>query len=192
MNTRRGGPARQKRAHLAIAAVLALMLVPCAAWARALSDEERASLATTVESFVAATREGNFARVAQALPPKVLGDFARRAGATPDQTVALMSKAMQQALQEGDIKIELFGMDLGNADHNELASGAPYLLIPTQTIIAVGGRRFREGSHTLALLDGGKWFLLRTDAPQLHILVDVYPEFAGVEFPSGSIEASNP
>jgi hypothetical protein len=178
---------------LAIAAVLALVLLPCAALARPLTDQERASLAATVESFEAAMREGNFTRVAQTVPPKVIGAIARRAGTTPDQIVASMIKAMQQTLQGGDTKIESFGMDLATANHKELASGEPYVLIPTQTIIAVGGRRFRERSHTLALLDEGKWFLLRiNNARQIEILREVYPEFTSVEFPSGSTETLNP
>ena len=192
MSTRRVGPARHCRARLAIAAVLAVVLLPWAASARPLNDQERAALAATVASFGAAMREDNFARVTQTVPPKVIGAIARRAGTTPDQIVALMIKAMQ-TLQAGDTRMESFGMDLATADYKELASGEPYVLVPTQTIIAVGGQRFRERSHTLALLDEGKWFLLRiNNARQIEILREVYPEFTSVEFPSGSTGALNP
>jgi hypothetical protein len=179
---------------LAISVVLALVFVAGTAWARPLSDQERASLAAAIESFGAAVREGNYARMAQSMPPKVVASFARRAGATPGQIVDLMTKVMQQTWQDGDVKIESFAIDLGSADHKELASGIPYVLIPTQTtMIAVGGLRLRERSHTLALLDGGKWFLLRiNDAAQVQILLDGYPEFTGADLPSGSIEYLNP
>ena len=191
MSTRRGGPARHNGWRSAIA-VLALVLLPCAASARPLDDQERAALAATVASFGAAMREDNFARVTETVPPKVIGAIARRAGTTPDRIVALMIKAMQ-TLQRGDTKIVSFGMDLASADHKELASGGPYVLIPTETIVAAGGQRFRERSHTLALLDEGKWFLLRiSNARQIEILREVYPEFARVEFPSGSTEALDP
>jgi hypothetical protein len=193
MNMRRGGSPRKKKALLAIAATLALVLVAGAGWARPLNDQETASLAATVEGFGAAVREGNDARIVQIAPPKYIGALARRTGATPDEVVAMIIKAQQQMFQEGGIKIESFRMELAGAGHKELASGTPYLLIPTQTIVSVAAQSFRQRSHTLALLEDGKWFLLQiADAPQLEFLLDAYPEFAGVEFPTGSVEALHP
>jgi hypothetical protein len=193
MNARRGGLARQRAARMAIVPVLAFVLVASAAWARPPSDQERASLATTVEGFAAATRAGDYARVAQIVPPKVVSAFARRAGVTPEEVIAVMTKAMEQMFQGGNIKIESFRMDLASADHKELADGAPYVLIPTHTSVALDGRRFQEQSHTLAILDGGRWYLLRiNDAAQLQFLLEAHPEFTSVKFPSGSLEALNP
>jgi len=195
MTTRLGGPARQEPARSALAAVLALVfvLVASAAWTRPLSDQEKAALAATVENYDAAVREGNYAHMTQTIPPKVIAAIARRAGTSPDQVVAEMIKETQQTLQRGDVKIESYGFDLGRAEHKELSINAPYVLIPTQAIFAVGGRRFREKSLTLALLDDGQWYLLRmNDARQLQILREAYPEFAGVEFPRGSTEILNP
>jgi hypothetical protein len=193
VSTRRGGPARQKAARMAMVPVLALVLAASAARARPLSDQEKASLAATVQGFEAAVRADDHTRVAQIMPPKVVDALARRIGATSDQVIAEMTKATQQMLQEGNTKIESFRMDLGSADHKELAGGAPYVLIPTHTIIAAGGERVEERSHALAILDDGKWFLLRIkDEVQLYILREGYPEFGGVELPSSSIEALNP
>jgi hypothetical protein len=193
MRARRGAPARQEGARSPLAAVLvlvlALALVASAAWARPPTDQERAALAATVSSFDAAMRDGNHARVAQTMPPKVLAAIARRANMTPDAVVAAMVKSMQNL--QGNI--ESFGMDLGTAIHKELASGTPYLLIPTQTTMAVAGKRVQVTSHTLALLDEGRWYLLQVNsAPRVQILREVYPEFAAVEFPSGSTEMLNP
>jgi hypothetical protein len=191
MTTRRRGLATHETMRLTIATVLALALLPSVAWARPLSDQERASLAATVESFDIAMREGNYARVAKIMPPKAISAVAHRAGATPDQIVELMINAMQETFRA--VKFELFRMDLANASHKELANGTPYVLIPTRVVVVGPGRRVRESSHTLALLDEGKWFLLRIkDASQVSFLLDGHPEFATVEFPSGSIEASNP
>ena len=196
MTTRLGGPARQEPVRSALAAVLALVfvLVASAAWGRPLTDQEKAALAATVESYEAAVREGNYARMTQTMPPKVIAAIARRAGASPDQVVAELIREVQEVLQRGDVKIESFRFDLGRGEHKELSSGAPYVVIPTETILAVrGGRRVREKSLTLALLDEGQWYLLRmNDARQLQILREAYPEFAGVEFPLGSTEILNP
>jgi transposase len=192
MSARRGRPARQERARGAIAALLVFVLLASVAWARPLTDQEKASLAVTVASFDTAMRDGDYARVTKTVPTKVIAAIGRRAGVSPDQILAEMIKAMQETLQSSAVKIE-FSMDLGTAIHKELASGTPYVLIPTQTTVAVGGQRVRERGHTLALLDEGQWFLLRVnDALQLQILREVYPEFTGIEFPSGSMEALNP
>jgi hypothetical protein len=193
MRARHGAPASQESARSPLAAVLAvafaLVLVASAAWARPLTAREKAALAATVTSFDAATRDGNYARAVQTLPPKVLAAIARRAKMTPEAVVAAMIKSMQSA--QGSI--ESFGMDVGSTIRRELASGTPYLLIPTQTTMAVAGKRVRIGSHTLALLDEGKWYLLQVNhGPRVQILREVYPEFAGVVFPSGSTEMLNP
>jgi hypothetical protein len=178
----------QERALAAIAGLLALLLAAGAAWARPLSEEENAALASAVSSFDAAMREGNHARVAETVPPKVLAAIARHAKTTPEAVIAQMIEATK-ALQS---KTESFGMDLGTAIHKEHASGTPYVLIPTQTTMAIRGKRVRVISHTVALLDEGKWYLLSIGVLQLPILREVYPEFAGVEFPSGSTEMLNP
>jgi hypothetical protein len=50
-----------------------------------------------------------------------------------------------------------------------------------------GARRFRVDTQTLAIEDGGEWYLIRVeDAPQQALLREVYPEFVGVEFPAGT------
>jgi hypothetical protein len=191
MRARRGAPARQESARSLLAAVLALglVLVTSAAWARPLTTHEKAALAATVSSFDAAMREGNHARAVQTMPPKVLAAIASRAKMTPEAAVAAMIKSMQSAQDS----IESFGMDLGSAIHRKLANGTPYLLIPTQTTMAVAGARIRIGSHILALLDEGKWYLLEVNhGPRVRFLREVYPEFAGVVFPSGSTEILNP
>jgi hypothetical protein len=178
---------------MAIVPVLVLMLAAGAAWARPLSDQEKASLAATVESLAVATRAGDYGRVARMMPPKVIAAFARRAETTPDQVIAFLTKTWQQMFQGGGVEIESFKIDLASADHKELPGGAPYVLIPTRVTIAAVGRLFQEQSHTLAILDGGKWYLLRiSDAKQVQILLDGHPEFASVKLPSGSIEALNP
>jgi hypothetical protein len=53
-----------------------------------------------------------------------------------------------------------------------------------------GNGNISVNSHTLALMDGGAWYLLRvSEVQQIEILRKVYPEFAGVVFPTGSVEA---
>ena len=45
----------------------------------------------------------------------------------------------------------------------------------------------RSQTSTLALQDDGLWYLVRIDSPQqVALLRAAYPEFTGVDFPSGS------
>jgi hypothetical protein len=51
------------------------------------------------------------------------------------------------------------------------------------------GGKIKATSSTLGLLDEETWYLVRVeDAQQVEILKEVYPAFADVEFPTGSME----
>ena len=178
-------------APLALVLYAAFPVVVCRAVpasARSLEAKETVALNDTVDDFNAAMSEQNFERVVRTIPPKVIGSLAGKAKVTPDQIRELVINLMKTAL--ATVKIESFGMNLKAAEFKELASGAPYALIPTITVMDLGDKgRFQQKSHTLGLLDEGKWYLVRvSEVAQLMILREVYPEFAGVEFPQGSME----
>ena len=83
-----------------------------------------------------------------------------------------------------------FGMDLKNAQFLLLPDDSPYALIPTETVIDMGeGGKYRAKSSTLGLLDGDTWYLVRVeDQAQVVLLKEIYPAFADVVFPTGSME----
>lgn len=82
-------------------------------------------------------------------------------------------------------------MDVSKVEYKELPNGEPYALIPTEVVMDAGGAdKILAKSQTLALLDGGAWYLLRVNEDQqVTVMRQVYPEFAEVEFPAGSMEA---
>jgi hypothetical protein len=171
-----------------VAACLAQSLSPAAAYARALDEKEKASLAVTLASFDADIREQHFDRVFATVPPRVMAAIAKKNNISVEKLkpafVGMMTATMKA------VKIESFSLDLANADYRELPSGAPFALIPTKTVIDAGVKgRISEKTFSLAIQDDGKWYILRVnDVAHLMILRDVYPEFAGVELPSGSME----
>jgi hypothetical protein len=182
---------RARWTPLAFALAAAIVVVAggsLPAYARSLDAKETAALTETVDAFNAAMSTQNFERVVQTIPPKVLVSLGAKANVTPDQIREMVITLMKTAL--ATVKIESFGMDMKAVQFKELASGAPYALIPTVTVMDVGDKgRFQQKSHTLGLLDEGKWYLVRvSEVAQLMILREVYPEFAGVEFPQGSME----
>ena len=156
--------------------------------ARDLTEAESASLAQTVSSFDAAMRANDYAGIVKIMPPRILEHIAKGAGVEVDVLRKIVIEQMANALAA--VKLVSFGMDLAKAEHRELADGTPYVLIPTEVVMDAGDGKTVARAHTLALIDADVWYLIRiTDQQQLTILRQVYPEYAGVEFPSGTTEA---
>jgi hypothetical protein len=172
-----------------VVAVFALLLAAGPALVRPLSETESRSLNETVEAFDAAMRDHDYETVVKTIPPRVLAHIAKSAGVDVDTLRTLVIAEMKAALAE--VKLVSFGMDLAKAEHRELPSGEPYVLVPTETVIDAAAGKFVGRSYTLAMLDDGDWYLVRVDeAQQVTIMREVYPEFAEVEFPAGSVEAT--
>ncbi|MEQ1952913.1 hypothetical protein [Mesorhizobium sp. CN2-181] len=172
-----------------IAFISAVIFAGGVVFARPLTDSEHRQLADTVAAFNAGTRDADYSIVTKTIPPKVVAYLASTAGIEVEALNKLMIEQLTTAL--AGIKLESFSMDLANALQRELPTGEPYVLIPTVTIMDAGETgRFRATSQTLALLDEGAWYLLRVnDAQQVVIMRQVYPQFIGVEFDGGSVEA---
>lgn len=157
--------------------------------ARDMTAVERTALDATVERFNSAMGEADYNAVAATIPPKVLQHIADIAGLDVGKLREMVVAQMEAALAV--VKIESFSMDMAKLEQRTLPSGEPFALIPSVTKMDTGRDRITANSHTLALLDGGSWYLLRIEeAQQLAILRQVYPEFSGVELPSGKAEAS--
>ena len=157
--------------------------------ARNLTSPETEKLALAVQSFDAAMRVNDYAAITRTIPPKVMAHIATQAGTDVETLRTYLIQQMTTLLS--DVKMTSFGMDLSKAEYRELGDGSPYALIPTETVVDVGAAgKTSVKSHTLALLDGGAWYLLRvSDEPQVAILRKVYPGFVAVTFPAGSTEA---
>jgi hypothetical protein len=171
-----------------IVLALALILSGGIVAARPLTDAENRALANTVTTFDAAMQDSDYAIVTKTIPPKMLAHLASTAGIEVAALLEMVIEQMKAAL--AGVKIESFSMDLTKAEYRELQSGEPYVLIPTEMIMDTGETgRFKAKSYTLGLLDEGAWYLLRVETGQIAIMRQVYPEFIGVEFDSGSVEA---
>lgn len=165
------------------------LLFATGAFARPLTEAESRSLEVTIEAFDAAMRASDYDAIVKTIPPRVLAHIAKSAGIEIEALRTAIIKEMKSVFAA--VKLESFGMDLSKAEHRELPGGEPFVLIPTETVMDAGeAGRMAAKSHTLALLDGGAWYLVRvSEAQQVMIMRQVYPEFVGVEFPSGSTEA---
>ena len=80
--------------------------------------------------------------------------------------------------------------DLGSAAPLRTPDGSrTYLLIPTIFVMDIpGAGRIRSTTSTLALKDGGEWYLIRIDEQNQVVLKELWPEFAPVQFPVAVLE----
>lgn len=158
--------------------------------ARPLTDAEKDKLQQTVDAFDKAMRDEDYDKVANTIPPRVMEFIAKQAGLEVDALRTVVIQQMEAALAA--VTLEEFGMDMKALKEAELDNGAPYALIPTETVMtseATGTMRVQ--SETLALLDEGQWYLVRVnDLQQVAILRQVYPEFSTVEFSGGKVGAA--
>lgn len=171
----------------AAAAVVVALTAPV--FAAEFTDEQLEGLAARIESFDAAMKASDMSQVMDVVPPKVLDKIAANFNVTTEQLIEATQQQMDQVMK--DVEIVSFGMDLETAEFLETADGTPYALIPTETVIDRGeaGGKVKASSSTLGLFDEETWYLVRVeDAQQVAILKEVYPAFADVEFPTGSME----
>lgn len=175
------------------AACLLLMAAP-AGWAPVLAQEigqaDRATLEARIAAFDALIRAGRMGETVDFLPPRLLQSLVAKAGLTEAEFRLVMAAQIAEVFKV--VKIVSFGMDMTAAAVATTPDGRrSYMLIPTETVLELpDARRVRSRSNTIALRDDGQWHVVRVDnEQQLLMLRDVYPEFAGVDFPSGSMTA---
>lgn len=171
----------------AAAAVVAALATPVLA--AEFTAEQLEGLAARIESFDAAMKASDMSQVMDVVPPKVLDKIAANFNVTTEQLIEATQQQMDQVMK--DVEIVSFGMDLKAAEFLETADGTPYALIPTETVMDMGeaGGKLKASTSTLGLFDEETWYLVRVeDAQQVAILKEVYPAFADVEFPTGSME----
>ena len=174
---------------LAAALFAAVLLFPAGVGARQLTEAEKVSLVEAVAAFDTAMQEADVEKIIGVVPPKVFEHIATQSGLETD---ALMASMIEQTTElMASVTFESFSMDMNAAAYKEAADGTPYVLIPTETVVdLVQSGKIRATSDTLAMLDEGLWYLIRTDdASTLAIIKEIYPTFAAVEFPAGTMEA---
>jgi hypothetical protein len=177
---------------LAWALVSAFVFMPAALTssveARSLAPAEKAALEKTVADFSAAMGAAKFDRVVATVPPRLLAVIATQSKVDPEKLRASMIEVMKQGL--ATVKLVSYAMDMAQAQHKALANGTPYALVPTKTVLDLpDGSRLVNASHTVAVLDDGKWYLLSIEQPsQIILFRQAYPDFVNVEFPASSTE----
>lgn len=182
----------QKRglgAHL-LAAVVAVCCLTGAGsvLARDLTDAESATLTTAIDDFDKAVEGKDVPVLVKAIPPRLIKTMAEHDKASEDDIRKALSDLIGQTLEA--LPVSSFTMNVAKAQQGQSTDGTPYLLIPTEMVMTTGGEgKTLMRTATLALLDGGVWYLVRgSDAQQVAVLREAYPELEAVVFPDATME----
>lgn len=175
-------------AGCAIAGCAMLAWTAADAMAREATAGEKSALASTIARFDAGMKALDFGVIADIMPPAIVKLILASGKLDRQQFRASLQAQMQKTAAQ--VKFESFKMDAASALWREDAKGAPYALVPTETIMITQGRRVRAVSHTLALIDDGQWYLLRVESPQhAAVLKQAYPALANIAIPPGKMES---
>ena len=163
--------------------------------AKELPAENKAKLMATIDMFLTAMKNRDFAKIVDlSISPALLRHIAVKSGikSSDQKDLAGFKKAIAGSMAKvfkQQVKLVSFVMDKKSITYHELPDGTIYALIPTQTLMAAKGRKFKATDQTLGLANNGKWHLLRINKPkQINMLKVVYPQFKNVEFKVGSME----
>ncbi len=178
----------------AAAVTVCLILFACqqapagAQEAEGFSAADRARIEARIDQINQSLSSGDLAAAIDFMPPRLLRRIALRAG-VPEAELKAATREM--------VATEMQGVTFVSIDTN-LASAAPvrtpdgsrtYLLIPTIFVMDIpGAGRIRSTTSTLALKDGGEWYLIRIDEQNQVHLKELWPEFAPVQFPVAAME----
>lgn len=153
-----------------------------------LSSADRAKVEARVAELNRLASAGDMFGAFDVVPPRIIRTLSERAGVSEGEFRAAMRELVNTQMQ--GVNLVSFKVDLAAASTARTPNGArTYLLIPTSTVVQVGGGRVRVNTSTLALEDEGEWYLIRVDdANQVALIRELWPEFAPVEFPTGTME----
>lgn len=180
---------RKSFAALALAATLALgacatpgtMATESYASTTLMTPALKQSLNARVNAFDRDLNRGNISAVLDYLPPKMISDMSAGVDADPEFVKAAVGAMLDGMTRE----LKIAGRsDLSQALVGTTSAGNPYALVPGAATITAGGETMTQQGNTLALLDGGQWYLVGlSDAETVADIRKSYPEFRGVALP---------
>ncbi|MEL6872281.1 MAG: hypothetical protein AAFO62_05715 [Pseudomonadota bacterium] len=157
------------------------------AHAKALTAADKAAVKSRVDAFTAAFNAREFEKIADFLPPRVLKLISQKSNVPMEQLLTSMRNVMRQAMDK--VQFKSFGLDVATAETRQGSGGEPFMLVPTQTVITdPNGRTVQSDSKTLALKDGGTWYLMRVQLQQVPLITEAYPYLKGTTFERGTVK----
>ena len=171
---------------IGLAAILAVA-VASPAQARDMTAGESAALKRVVAGFLAAVERKDYGAIIKTISPRLVARLAAKVNMTPKAYLAAASKQTKSYFRQ--VRLESYAVNLSKAVRGQTTDGTPYLLIPSRSVVRSQNRgRVETRFHTLALLDGGKWYLVRVaNNRQGDIVREAYPTFRNAVFPDQTV-----
>ena len=141
-----------------------------------------ASLKVRLDEFESIFESGKISKLFDFTPPKVLSSILGGSNVTRDQLDSQIDQVWEMTMQT--VEINAFDIDRTARDVEFLTSGRPYKILPTSVAMKIkgNGSEIISKSETLALIEDGKWYIVRLDEPsQVKIFMETYPEFDSVD-----------
>lgn len=154
------------------------------------SEADVAAIRASADRLLEVTLSDDMTPTVDMMAPKIIEAGAKMTSLEPEKFKELMRLQVSQLKNVAQIREA--GMSVDEMTWHEAADGTPYALIPTRTVIAAkaetgGTSVFEQESQTLALQDGGTWYLVRASEPaQQQMLFEAYPSMNGIELPAAS------
>jgi hypothetical protein len=169
----------------------ALLAAPATLAAKDMEAADKTAVLAAIDRFDSAMRQKDYDTVIEAsVPQAIIRQIANAYGLDEkdwEQFKAVIKQQMAAALKM--VELVEFGMDRNAIAFSELPDGSYYGLIPTHTVLAMDGKKFRASSQTLALKDDGRWYLMRVEGGQQgEFIRKAYPQFKDVVFTAGTME----
>lgn len=167
-------------------AVLAAAFLAAPAFAE--TEADRQAIAAGMDGLIEAVKAGEYGQTLTVLPPKMLAVLAENAGVSVDDMRSAADAAGTAMMEQ--VTFDSFGYSLDGARFDKTAE-REYALIPTTSEMTVMDSKIKTTGETLAMVDDGKWYLLRVETPdQMQQLVTAYPDMEGVEVKDPVIETT--
>ena len=141
-------------------------------------------MAKAIEKFDNDFSNNDFDGVVEAIPAKIIEKIANKASTDLKKLKAAMKTQMTSAMET--VKLHSFSMDVDEAKIEQTTTGRLYSLVPTTLSMSIPSlkKKIDIDTHTLAIHDNNKWYLMRVESPQhIEILSEVYPDLKGLKFP---------
>lgn len=174
--------------RLASALVTLLLLSAMPAAAQDVTPQDRAQVSALLTGVHDRVVGGDMSAAMDVLPPGVIDAMANRYGVTPEEARQAARDVAAQIM--ADVEILDYRVDVDGAQVKRTPDGSrTYLMVPLHMTMRTQGIMVKTTSSTLVFQVDGAWYGMSVDGDeQADVLREVYPEFAGVEFPAGTME----
>ncbi len=172
---------------LTLALVLALPVQ-----ARPLSEDEAATLSTSVDAYLTAIGSRNAEKIVAALPPRIINAFAGATGLEANVLVKTLTEQTAAVMKGTQFSDLASGKSNLSAEEGALADGSTvtWVLIPTRFTATADGKATVNEQPLLAVSEDGAWYFLRIDGPERQALAAAaYPFLKDVPMPQATVRA---